>query len=328
MKISEYNFSKTEILILKKYRDRPKDERLKIRFIALLMLANKHSVKEVSSIIGVHVKTLENWYNQYRNKGIDSLNSFDYKPKKTYLSFHQICQTVIWVIFNNPKNTSEIQDYIRNKFGVTYCIEAVRQLLRKHGLKPLFPKVMPGNPPSVEKQWEFINKYNEMKISGEPGSVILFVDAMHLIHQNIPGRCWGDPAFPPVIETNSGRKRLNILGAYNPATCSFMHLTGEMNCNAERAIEFFDLIVKAYHSAPRITVILDNARYFHAKIVTEWLEEHKQMKLEFLPAYAPNLNLIERFWRFAKSKLVKNNYYKESLYRTKINYFIGIQEES
>jgi len=46
-------------------------------------------------------------------------------------------------------------------------------------------------------------------------------------------------------------------------------------------------------------------------MVTKWLEEHKQMKLEFLPAYAPNLNLIERFWRFAKGRLVKNKYYKE-----------------
>ncbi len=48
-------------------------------------------------------------------------------------------------------------------------------------------------------------------------------------------------------------------------------------------------------------------------MVTEWLEEHKQIKLEFPPAYAPNLNLnlIERYWRFAKGGLVWNKYYKE-----------------
>ena len=90
------------------------------------MLANKLPVEEVSSVIGVHVKTLENRYKQYRCKGIDSQNSFGYKSKKTYLNYHQICQAVIWVIFNNPENTLEIRDYIRNKFGVTYCIEAVR----------------------------------------------------------------------------------------------------------------------------------------------------------------------------------------------------------
>jgi len=199
MKISEHDFSENEIKRLEKYRDRQKDGRLKIRFIALLMLAHRHRVEMVSSIIGVCVRTIENWYKQYLNKGIDSLNTFDYKPEKTYLSYHQVCQAVIWVIFNNPENTLEIRDYIRNKFGVMYCIEAVRQLLRKYGLKTLRPKVLPGNPPTVEKQKESVKKYDEMKMSSEPDSVILFSDAMHLIHQNIPGRCQGDPMPPPVI---------------------------------------------------------------------------------------------------------------------------------
>ena len=163
-----------------------------------------------------------------------------------------------------------------------------------------------------------------MKMSGEPGSVILSADAMHLIHQNIPGLCQGDPVPPPLIETDSGRKRLNISGAYNPSTHSLVHLTGEQNCDALRAIEFFELIIKAYPLAPKITVILDNARYFHAKMVTEWLEEHKQLKLEFLPAYAPNLNLIERFRRFAKGRLVKNKYYKKyKVFRAKVFRFLN-----
>ncbi len=32
--------------------------------------------------------------------------------------------------------------------------------------------------------------------------------------------------------------------------------------------------------------------------------------MEFLPSYSPNLNLIERFWRFVKERLVKNTYYE------------------
>ena len=70
---------------------------------------------------------------------------------------------------------------------------------------------------------------------------------MHLVHQNEPGYCWGDPKAPPVIKTNSGRKRLNILGAYHPAEHSLVHLTGEDNCDAARAIEFLDRVEKAYH---------------------------------------------------------------------------------
>ena len=163
----------------------------------------------------------------------------------------------------------------------------------------------------MKKQVEFIEKYNKMKTDSEPGTKIYFMDAMHLIHQAIPGYCWGDPKLPPILETNSGRKRLNILGAYCPSSNSLIHLTGEENCNADRVIEFLKLVNESAPHAPFICLISDNARYFYAKKVTQWLEDNKRIKIEFLPTYAPNLNLIERLWRFVKDKLVRNEYYKE-----------------
>jgi len=79
--------------------------------------------------------------------------------------------------------------------------------------------------------------------------------------------------FKPIIETNSGRKRLNILRAYNLQDKSLVHVTGEDNCNAERVIEFLDLISNTYKSFSVINIILDNAKYFHATIVQEWLNK-------------------------------------------------------
>ena len=129
---------------------------------------------------------------------------------------------------------------------------------------------------------------------------------MHLIHQNIPRLCWADPKAPPILKTNTGQRRLNILGAYNPDTHRFDHITGEEKCDANRVIEYFEMIVKAYKQAPKIFLFLDNAKYFKAQIVTDWLKNHPRLHIEFLPPYAPNLNLIERFWKFAKEKLIKN----------------------
>jgi hypothetical protein len=143
-----------------------------------------------------------------------------------------------------------------------------------------------------------------LKRTSQPGTAFLFADGMHLIHQNIPGLCWGDPKTPPVLKTNTGRQRLNILGAYNPDTHAFVHLTGEENCNAERVINFLDVVLKANRKAPAIVMYVDNATYFKAQIVTDWLKDHPKLTLEFLPTYSPNLNLIERFWRYAKEQLV------------------------
>lgn len=326
MNVSDYIFTKNEIKNLETYRDNEKNGRLKIRFIVLLLLARGACLDLVASSIGITLRTINNWFQQYITEGIESLASFKYKPKQRRLNINQIHQIIIWVTYNNPENTKEIREYIKVKFGIIYCDESVRLLLKKYGLKFSRPKVIPGNPPSEQEQKNFVKKYETMRAA--PDSVVLFGDAVHLIHQNIPGLCWCDPLFPLVLETNSGRKRLNCLGAYDPETHSFIHLTGEENCNAERVIEFLDKIIRTYPRIPSIHLIVDNARYFHARKVSEWLKDHQQINLEFLPAYAPNLNLIERFWKFAKKELVKNKYYKEyKKFRANVFRFLNNTDE-
>ena len=147
---------------------------------------------------------------------------------------------------------------------------------------------------------------------------------MHLIHQNIPGLCWGDPKQPPILRTNTGRKRLNILGAYNPDSHRFVHLTGEENCDANRVVDYLHMITSSYRQSPRIVLFLDNATNFKAATVRNWLADHPKLRLEFLPPDAPNLNLIERFWRFVKEKLVRNTYYeKYKTFRAKTFQFLN-----
>jgi len=75
-------------------------------------------------------------------------------------------------------------------------------------------------------------------------------------------------------------------------------------------------------------LVLDNAKYFKAKIVRLWLKEHSKLNLFFLPPYSPNLNLIERFWNFVKNNLVKNKYYREyKVFRAKVFQFLNNIDE-
>ena len=311
MDVSNYQFSDQEIARFHQYRDNQDDARLKARFIALLLLAEGMEIHKVASVIGKSIKTIENWHRQYRSKGIESLNFFQYKPKQSYLNDEQIEQLVSWVKTTNPAKLKQIRHYIKDHFKVKYTTEAIRKLLHKKKLKLLRPKVIPGKPPTEEEQKQKIAEYFQLKATSEAGTIFLFGDGMHLIHQNVPAFCWGDPKDPPILKTNTGRQRLNILGAYNPDSHRFIHLTGEENCDADRAIEYLEVIIRAYLRAPKIILYLDNASYFKAAIVSQWLEDHPKLQIDFLPPYAPNLNLIERFWRFVKTKLVKNTYYEK-----------------
>jgi transposase len=326
--ITRHTFRQEEIEQLREYRDKQRDGRLKIRFIGLLMVAEHMAMEQVAALIGRSVKTLLNWGHQYLTNGIACLNSFNYQPKQTYLTPPQIEQLVTWVKTTNPAHVKQIRAYITAQFRVTYTIEAVRQLLHKQGLKRLRPKQQPGKPPSEAEQREFVDNYTQMRAECAPGTVFLFLDAMHLVHQNEPGFCWGDPKNPPVIPTNTGRKRLNILGGYNPDDVSLLHVTGEASCNAERVVEFFEVVASQHVSAPEIIMFSDNAPYFYAPRVREWLETHPNMWLLPLLPYAPNLNLIERLWKFVKAHLVTNTYYeKYKTFRAHVFRFLNHLEE-
>ena len=111
------------------------------------------------------------------------------------------------------------------------------------------------------------------------------------------------------IKSNTGRRRINILGALNSEDLSVLTTLTEETCNAERVIEFLQKIKDTYPGM-KIVIVLDNARYNYAKITRAFAEENGIFLL-FLPPYAPNLNLIERLWKFSKKYLVNNHYHEK-----------------
>ena len=71
----------------------------------------------------------------------------------------------------------------------------------------------------------------------------------------------------------------------------------------------FQQIEEQNPEAQTIYIICDNARYYRSKIVKEYLS-NSTIELIFLPPYAPNLNLIERYWKFFKKKVLYGRYYE------------------
>jgi transposase len=60
----------------------------------------------------------------------------------------------------------------------------------------------------------------------------------------------------------------------------------------------------------RVVAITDNARYHHAKLHAQWREENShRFALNFLPAYSPELNPIERLWKLTRRLCVHNRYF-------------------
>ena len=168
--------------------------------------------------------------------------------------------------------------------------------------------MIPGKAPSEVVQKDFIQQIEHY--SQQKETVVLFFDPCHLLHNVVNARMWQPRGKNGTItiKSNTGRRRINILGALDIEDFSVTTILTEETCNSERVVEFLQKIKEKYPDK-KIVIILDNARYNYA-IITRAFAEENNVKLLFLPPYAPNLNLIERLWKFTKKHLVNNIYHE------------------
>jgi transposase len=111
-----------------------------------------------------------------------------------------------------------------------------------------------------------------------------------------------------VVRAPSGRQRFNVLAALHAISHELVTVTTESYINALSVCELLEKIA-ALGLSPPITLVMDNARYQRCRLV---LERASQLGIEllFLPPYSPNLNLIERLWRFVRKECLYNTYYE------------------
>jgi transposase len=136
---------------------------------------------------------------------------------------------------------------------------------------------------------------------------VYFVDAAHLLHNAVPGRGWIKRTTTVELKTNSGRNRFNVLGAYSPDDHSLISIEGTESCDAEMVCRLLHK-VRAANPGQVLLLVLDNVRYQRTRRVRA-LARRLRIRLLFLPPYSPNLNLIERFWKFLRKKIMRNTYY-------------------
>lgn len=135
------------------------------------------------------------------------------------------------------------------------------------------------------------------------------MDAAHFVHGAFLGYLWSLCRI--FIPTPAGRKRFNVLGALDAVTKEIITVTNTSYINSNSVCEILKKIkMQAGASGELITIVLDNAKYQRCKLVSTCAKE-LEIELLFLPAYSPNLNLIERLWRFVKKDCLYSKYYEK-----------------
>lgn len=191
--------------------------------------------------------------------------------------------------------------------------------------------MIPGKAPDEHVQKDFITLLNSLYQAAQhyDDEVLLFADPVHQVHNNENDYCWQlkGAGNTKTALANTGRRRLNIIGAINAVSLQPTIMLTEENCCVEVIEAFLEEIKKQYISAKAICIVLDNARYQRAYAIQQKAKD-LNIELVYLPPYCPNLNLIERLWRFFKKKVMKNKYYEsfDEFENTVEQFFINFEE--
>jgi transposase len=160
-----------------------------------------------------------------------------------------------------------------------------------------------------QKQKEFLEQEIQPRLDeAQTGKrAVFFVDAAHFVLAPFLGFLWS--VVRVFIQAPSGRQRFNVLGALNAITHELISVTNETYITAESVCALLEKIAKLSAGIP-VSIFLDNARYQRCALV---IEKARSLKIElcFLPSYSPNLNLIERLWKFVKKKCLYSTYYEK-----------------
>lgn len=179
----------------------------------------------------------------------------------------------------------------------------------------------------VRKQREFFDMvlFPLMERARKGEIALLFLDASHFVMGcDFLGYIYG--RVRRFVKTYSGRLRYNVLGALDFCTKRVVSVTNDTYITAT---EVCDLLVKTADSyaGKEIYVVLDNARYQKCNVVMQNAEE-LGIHLVFIPPYSPNLNLVERLWKFVKTKLRTRYYDDFGMFRETINTLVGSTDNS
>ena len=204
--------------------------------------------------------------------------------------------------------TKDIVAYVRFTYGVAYSISGLCYWLKRNKFSYKKPSIVPGKA-NREIQENWISQYFKLKQDIKLDETICFIDGVHPTHNTQLSYGWIRKGTRKEICSNTGRKRLNISGAGDILEKK-LHFQEDLMLNAETTISFLEKIAQAYPTKKRIHIFADNARYYKNRAVQNYLNNSK-IKLHFLPPYSPNLNPIERFWKWMKERVLYNTYYQE-----------------
>jgi len=281
--------------------------RVQRKMEALWLKSQELEHQEICRLASICKGTLCSYLKEYKQGGLEKLKEINFYQPESELVQHT---STIEAYFRQhpPASIKEAMAKIETLTDIKRSQTQVEKYLKSMGMKCRKVGMVPAKA-DPEQQAEFKqDKLDPLLEQAKSGTKkVFFVDAAHFVLAPFLGYLWSFCRL--FIQAPAGRKRFNVLGALDAMTHELITVTNDSYINA---ISVCNLLKKLRHLHPDIpiTLVLDNARYQKCKLV--WaLAASLDIELLYLPAYSPNLNLIERLWKFVKKQCLYSKYYPD-----------------
>jgi transposase len=303
-----FRLTAKEVCSLRALHRSCRDRRLADRVKAVVLLGTGWTVTDTAEALLLEEDTVRSYRQTYQQGGLDLLLTVRYQGSEPKLNPDQIRELDQHLSTTTYLRVQDVVAYVKNTFGVVYTVAGMTDFLKRLDYVYKKPTLTPGQHPDVEIQQAFIESYQTLKESKGKDDPIYFMDGVHPRHNPVAAYGWIKRGTDKAMESNTGRSRVNINGAVDIARLKVVVEFGDA-VNAQSTIALLKRLETRHRNAKTIYVYCDNARYYRSRLVQAYLLGSK-IQMIFLPAYCPNLNLIERLWKYFRKQVLYNRYYE------------------
>jgi transposase len=281
--------------------------RVQLKMEAVYLKSQGLPQHEICRLARISENTLRTYLRQFQEGGIERLKRTDWAGTESPLDEHR--ETLEEYFRDHPpRSTAQAAAEIERLTGIRRGQTQVRKFLKAMGLKFRKLGMIPAKA-DADEQAKFLDEKLQPRLrqARRLRRVVCFVDAAHFVHGAFLGYLWCFTRL--LIRGPSGRKRLNVLGAIDAVTHELTTVVNDTVIDAMAVCALLRKLAARYAGLP-VTLVLDNARYQKCEVV-RLLAAELGIELLYLPSYSPNLNLIERLWKFVKKEVLLCRYYED-----------------
>jgi transposase len=297
-----------EIAVLKHEKDYHPVPKVRQRCEIVYLKTQGFMHKEIEKIVGISHGTVTTALKLYQQGGFEAVQTLNYKGQPSDLHAHT--ETIKASLVQQPVATyKEAKARIKDLTKLDRSIPQITHFLDQIGCTRRKVRQIPDKL-DIEKQETFKHDTLEPLLDRAQRQEIHvgFLDAAHFVLRPFLGvlLCFA----PLFVKASAGRKRYNVLGALDAVTNELTLFTNFTYINSLSICALLDKLKAHYTDGRPIQIILDHARYQKNKFVQAHVDQ-LDITFVYLPAYSPNLNLIERLWKFVKKKVLYSTYYAD-----------------